>query len=126
MLQILALLFFPCAVVGAFVTTAADDHDLLAFQSGGLFTHSMGMGDGLCGRSRAVAKNDVAGPARAPGYSCAKSHHLRHRRAPAVTVSVDVCRRRAQKNEISVPFRNMPEIENARSSQLLFDLIIVY
>lgn len=86
MLLILALLFFPCAVVGAFVTTAADDHDLLAFQSGGaLFTHSLG--DGLCGRSSAVAKDDVAGSARAPGYSCARSHHLRHRRVPPVTVS---------------------------------------
>lgn len=36
MLFILALLFFPCALVGAFVT--AEDHDLAAFQAGSFFS----------------------------------------------------------------------------------------
>lgn len=87
MLFILALLFFPCALVGAFVT--ADECDLTAFQTSGLFsgsTHSLGgAGGGLCERSEARAAKDAVPPARRPS-PCA----MRRDRAPVVTVSL-VC-----------------------------------
>lgn len=58
MLFILALLFFPCALVGAFVT--ADDHDLAAFQAGSFFSFQP-LAGALRGRSDAgvAAKNTV-------------------------------------------------------------------
>lgn len=65
MLFILALLLFPCAIVGAFVTS--DDYDLIAFQApGGCFEPISGA---LCGRtdsSSAVSKDTVPSRRSAP------------------------------------------------------------
>lgn len=83
MLFILALLLFPCALVGAFVT--ADDHDLVAFQAGSFFSFEPLTG-ALRGRSNtgAAAKNAVPMGRRShcPGAAPKKS------RTPAITVSV--------------------------------------
>lgn len=84
MLFILALLFFPCAVVGAFVT--ADDHDLTAFQSGGFFPeHPIGEAGPLCRRHDAAAKSIV--PARRPMSSTCTCTTQRQR-SSSVAVSM--------------------------------------
>lgn len=83
MLFILALLLFPCALVGAFVT--ADEHDLTAFQTGGFFSLHPWT-DSLHGRSDAVAKDAI--PARRAGPSCPVVAKRKDMAPAAVTVSL--------------------------------------
>ena len=87
MLFILILLFFPCALVGAFVT--ADEHDLTitAFQTAGEFFFSEPLTGAYRSRSGATApKNDVTSK-RLQGSSC-QGNPRKEDRVAAVSVSV--------------------------------------